>query len=179
MSMNEPGLTNNLTTNAAASLTKDPPRNGSQTAGFTLIEVLVSLFILALGLLGMTALQTESLKYNYAAFTDSQAQFLLSDMAERIRANSGNNTYLMTYTEVIAPVTVDCALTTCNGNQMALWDMTQWRNTVALTLPQGETQILFNTLNRIYVISVRYDWSQLGDPDGTGEKRTVTITTRV
>lgn len=150
--------------------------------GFTLIEVLISLVILAVGLLGMAALQTESLKFNNAALTDSQAQFLLNDMVERIRANSGNNTYVMTYTDNLDTVTVNCAaaLANCGSNEMALWDMTQWRNNVAATLPQGETQILFNTLGRVYVLSVRYDWTQLGETTGvTDGKRTVTITTRI
>lgn len=148
--------------------------------GFTLIEVLISLVILAVGLLGMAALQTESLKFNNAALTDSQAQFLLNDMVERIRANSGNNTYVMTYTDNLDTVTVDCSAANCGSNEMALWDMTQWRDNVAATLPQGETQILFNTLGRVYVLSVRYDWSQLGETTGvTDGKRTVTITTRI
>lgn len=148
-------------------------------SGFTLIEVLVSLTILAVGMLGMSALQNESLKFNNAALTDSQAQFLLSDMAERIRANRGNNNYVMSYTDELEAVAVDCGATICSANAMALWDMTQWRSIVAATLPQGESQILFNTLNRNYVISVRYDWSQLGDEDVTNGKRTVSITTRI
>jgi type IV pilus assembly protein PilV len=154
-------------------------RTSGINCGFTLIEVLISLTLLAVGMLGMTALQTESLKFNNAALTDSQAQFLLQDMSERIRANKGNNTYVMSYTDELEPVTVDCAVTDCTENFMALWDMTQWRDSVAETLPQGESQILFNTLNRTYVISVRYDWSQLGGEDITNGKRTVSITTRI
>jgi type IV pilus assembly protein PilV len=147
--------------------------------GFTLVEVLVSLTLLAVGMLGMTALQNESLKFNNAALTDSQAQFLLQDMSERIRANKNTNNYVVAYTDELAAVTVDCAAATCTENQMALWDMTQWRDTVADTLPQGESQILFNPLNRTYVISVRYDWSQLGGEDITNGKRTISITTRI
>ena len=149
-------------------------------SGFTLVEVLVSLSILAVGMLGMAAMQTESLKFNNAALTDSQAQFLLTDMVERIRANRGNNTYVMTFADELSDPPVDCAAAACNtGNQMAIWDMTQWRTNVANTLPLGESQILFNTLNRNFVISVRYDWSQLGGEDITNGKRTVTITTRI
>jgi len=154
--------------------------NMSGSRGFTLIEVMVSLCILAFGLLGMAALQTESLKYNNAAFTDSQAQFLLNDMVERIRANGTNNTYVMSFTDELDPVTVDCSEETCVGNQMALWDMTQWRQAAEDALPQGEAQILFNTLGRVYVLSVRYDWTQLGTSDDvTNGKRTVSITTRI
>lgn len=151
----------------------------ARSGGFTLIEVLISLVIMALGLLGMTALQIESLKFNNAAFLESQAQFLLTDMAERIRANPGINVYLMTYAEALDPPAVDCLEDSCSRNEMALWDMNQWRDTVEAALPQGETQILFNTLSRVYVISVRYDWSQLGEDGAIDGKRVVSITTRI
>lgn len=148
--------------------------------GFTLIEVLISLFLLALGLLGMTAMQNEAVRYNNAALTDSQAQFLLNDMVERIRANTGNNTYVMAFTEELDPVVIDCGAASCGENEMALWDLHQWRDLVEETLPQGECQVLFNTLNRNFVISVRYDWTQLGRGDDIIDgKRTVSITTRI
>jgi type IV pilus assembly protein PilV len=155
-------------------------RTSGINCGFTLIEVLISLTLLAVGMLGMTALQTESLKFNNAALTDSQAQFLLQDMVERIRANKSSNSYVMSYTDELDSVVVDCAAADCDDpGEIAIWDMTQWRDLVADTLPQGESQILFNTLNRNYVISVRYEWSQLGGEDITGGKRTVSITTRI
>ncbi len=78
---------------------KNTSKRASVCRGFSLIEVLISLSILAAGLLGMTALQNEALQFNQAAFTDSQAQFLINDMVERIRANRGNNTYAIGFTK--------------------------------------------------------------------------------
>jgi type IV pilus assembly protein PilV len=153
-----------------------PPR---PARGFTLIEVLISLAILAVGLLGMTALQTEALKYNNAAFTDSQAQFLLNDMMERIRANSTSNLYVMTYIQPPDPAPVNCGSVSaaCNSNQMALWDMNQWLTQVRSLLPGGQGQILFNPLNRTYVISIRYRWDQIGGGDDViNDQRVLTIT---
>tara|TARA_R110000772_G_scaffold90923_20_gene187321 strand:- start:748 stop:1284 length:537 start_codon:yes stop_codon:yes gene_type:complete len=159
-----------------------------QSKGFSLIEVLISLSILAAGLLGMTALQNEALQFNQAAFTDSQAQFLINDMVERIRANRGNNTYAIAFNEVAPEAFVDCSSVTCSSNQMATWDIEQWRDLVESTvaddgvsyLPGGESQILFNSLNQTYIISVRYDWSQLGEPELNNDgKRTISVTTRI
>lgn len=149
--------------------------------GFTLIEVMISLVILAVGMLGMTAMQNESLKYNHAAFIDSQAQFLLADMAERIRANSGNNTYAILFTETTPTASTNCASTTCTSNQMATWDINQWRRKIEsnVYLPSGESQILFDNITRTFVISVRYDWTQLGGVDINDGKRTVSFTTRI
>lgn len=160
----------------------------SNCRGFSLIEVLISLSILAAGLLGMTALQNEALQFNQAAFTDSQAQFLVNDMVERIRANRGNNTYAIGFIETTPTASVNCAATTCTSNEMAVWDIAQWRGMVEATvaddgityLPSGESQILFNTNTQAYIISVRYDWSQLGEPElNNNGKRTISITTRI
>jgi type IV pilus assembly protein PilV len=56
--------------------------------GFTLIEVLVALLILAVGLLGLAALQTSTLKSNLTAYNHGQATQLLYDIADRMRANN-------------------------------------------------------------------------------------------
>ncbi len=160
----------------------------SSCRGFSLIEVLISLSILDAGLLGMTSLHNEDLKFNNEAFTDSQAQFLINDMVERIRANRGNNTYAIGFTENTPTASVNCAATTCTSNEMAVWDIAQWRGMVEATvaddgvtyLPSGESQILFNTTTRAYIISVRYDWSQLGESElNNNGKRTISVTTRI
>lgn len=150
-------------------------------AGFTLVEVLVSLFIMAIGLLGMSALQNEALKYNHAAFIDTQAQYLLIDMAERIRANRGNGLYAMLFTEDPPSSDVDCSAASCTSNQMAAWDLNQWRDNVTdgAYLPAGESQILYDKHTSTYIISIRYDWSQLGGVNTKNGKRTVSFTTRI
>src|SRR5574343_439121 len=56
--------------------------------GFTLIEVLIAMLVLAIGLLGLATLQTYSLRSNLSAYTRGQATQLLYDMSDRMRANS-------------------------------------------------------------------------------------------
>lgn len=56
--------------------------------GFTLIEVLVALIILAVGLLGLAALQVRANQAEMESYQRSQAMLLASDMANRIRANN-------------------------------------------------------------------------------------------
>jgi len=55
--------------------------------GFTLIEVLVTMLILSIGLMGMAGLQAVSLKMNQSAHLSSQATFLAYDIIDRMRAN--------------------------------------------------------------------------------------------
>ena len=150
------------------------------SGGFSLIEVMVSLFILALGLLGMTGLQNEALKYNQAAFLDSQAQFLLADMAERVRANP-EGTYVIDFTETATTPSVNCTTTTCTSAQMSIWDIDEWRDMVedSAYLPDGESAIEYDATTQEYTISIRFEWSQLGDTGITGGSRTLSVTTRI
>lgn len=54
--------------------------------GFNLLEVLVAIFVLAFGLLGLAALQMQTLRSNHSAMLRTQATFLAIDVTERIRA---------------------------------------------------------------------------------------------
>ncbi len=63
----------------------------STQTGMTLIEVLVSVLILAIGLLGAAAIQLNALKYTDSAAMTSQASFIAYDMMDRIRANVDGN----------------------------------------------------------------------------------------
>lgn len=56
----------------------------SQT-GSSLIETMVSLFVLAIGLLGTLAMQTKSVQHNQNSYSFSQALVLSTDLSERLR----------------------------------------------------------------------------------------------
>lgn len=66
-----------------------PPLNRriSAQAGFSLIEILVTILILAIGLLGLAGLQTKMLTTEFEAFQRTQALVLAQDMVNRINAN--------------------------------------------------------------------------------------------
>lgn len=53
----------------------------------TLVEVLISVLILAVGLLGAAAIQLNALIYTDSSKMRSQASFIAYDMMDRIRAN--------------------------------------------------------------------------------------------
>ncbi len=55
--------------------------------GTSLIEVLVSLVVLALGLLGVAGMQMSALRSNQVAYEMSAATMLASSIAERMQAN--------------------------------------------------------------------------------------------
>jgi len=65
-------------------LLSNPHRKNS---GFTLIEILITVVILSIGLLGLAGLQINGLRANMSSETRSKASALANDIAERMRAN--------------------------------------------------------------------------------------------
>lgn len=59
----------------------------NRQAGFSMIEVLVTLLVFTVGLLGLAALQLNALQGTSDSAQRSQATAVLQDLAERIRAN--------------------------------------------------------------------------------------------
>ncbi len=112
-------------------------------AGFTLLEVLVATFILAIGLLGIASLQTTSIRNNQGAYLRSQATILAYDIIDRMRANSalartGN------YSIAIG--------TSGSGTGMALTDTTEWKVTLGQMLPSGDGSVTVDLAGNATVI---------------------------
>ena len=127
--------------------------------GFSLVEVLVALFLQAFGMLGITALQVKALKSTQATLIDSQVQYLLAEMAERIRANPAA-VYDITFTDETPPAFKDCNVSLCSDSELARWDVEQWRNKIEDTnyLPEGESQVVFDSATQRYDIAIHYTW---------------------
>ena len=62
-------------------------RKSRGQSGFTMVEVMVALVVLAVGLLGIAALLLKSLQSGRTATYRTQAVNLAADLADRIRAN--------------------------------------------------------------------------------------------
>ncbi len=68
----------------------DPMKINTTQSGFTMMEILVTLLILAIGLLGIAALQFKAMRYSNDAFRRSQVTFLAYEIADRMRINKKN-----------------------------------------------------------------------------------------
>jgi type IV pilus assembly protein PilV len=55
--------------------------------GYSLLEVLIALIILAIGLLGLAGMQLHGLRDNHSAFLRSQATYLAAEIIDRMQAN--------------------------------------------------------------------------------------------
>jgi type IV pilus assembly protein PilV len=108
--------------------------------GFTLIEVLISMVILAIGLLGLAAMQAMSLRDNQDAYYYQQATLLAYEMQDRIR---GNGIYWST--NVPAPDEgnrCDEADDNCTAEKMAAYDYWYWQDSVSKVLPSPKNGVM-------------------------------------
>jgi len=120
----------------------------SCATGFTLVEVLVAVVVLAVGLLGMAGLQVLALKGNQSSLQRSLALLLISDIAERMRANASaarNGTYKLSPANPgLAPPlpTPDCrSAAACSSAQLASFDLAEWQQRLAAGLPRATARI--------------------------------------
>ncbi len=66
--------------------------------GFTLVEVLVSLLILLIGLLGIAAMMLKGQRASFEAYQRQQALAMAQEMAEKLRSNPGGSLSYVTGT---------------------------------------------------------------------------------
>jgi len=139
------------------SLRHQNPAAGKQR-GFTLIEVLVTVIILAIGLLGLAGLQLGGLRYSFSAYQRSQATIMANDIVDRMRANR-------TVAEAGAydidigddPDDQDCTgvAANCTAANMADADLFEWKQALADILPAGDGSIVNN--GNTFTITIQWD----------------------
>lgn len=96
--------------------------------GVGLMEVLVALFLLAIGVLGFTALQIRAIGASQEAADRSAAMNIARDLAERIRINKTALTYYKSAInnkekETGCVGTTTSYLPNCNAEKMAKYDV--------------------------------------------------------
>ncbi len=116
-------------------------------SGFSIIEVLVAMLVLAIGLLGLAALQAQGLRFNHDAYIRTQATHLASDIIDRMRTNREN---IADYTG--ADPGGACSVTDADVPN----DLTCWYDALAATLPMGNGAIADNGTANFYDVTVRW-----------------------
>jgi type IV pilus assembly protein PilV len=109
-----------------------------------MIEILISLVIIAIAMLGAAGIQLNVLRLNKGSQSRTQAIFLASDMAERIEANkaaavAGN--YSLALTSASSVATTNCMAQACDSPTLASWDLSAWGQSISTLLPQASWSI--------------------------------------
>lgn len=124
-----------------------------RTDGYSLIEVLVAVLVLALGVIGTAGMQLTALRTTQQSSFQTAAVQLAVEIADRMRANesqmklgSGMNPYLdvdywATTHGAPPPSGKHCYNDHCSGAELALFDIYEWQKRVYADLPGGRVVI--------------------------------------
>lgn len=99
----------------------------TQQHGIGLVEVMVALIILAIAILGFSAMQLRAVNASIEAGNTVHATNMARDLAERLRVNrTGLRNVIQVANGYTGSTTVpNCGTNTCNADQMATYDFAQ------------------------------------------------------
>tara|TARA_R110001599_G_scaffold64023_3_gene178842 strand:- start:460945 stop:461532 length:588 start_codon:yes stop_codon:yes gene_type:complete len=121
--------------------------------GFSLIEVLVALFVLAVGVIGAVAMQLTALRTTQQTDIRTQALHLASEMADsmsskpmQILLEEGRLPFLLNHDEKFDAASTkvgNCFLTDspCDAEQLAHFNLKEWSLRLQKTVPGGRAHI--------------------------------------
>ena len=136
-----------------------PMHSRNFQGGMTLIEVLVTLVLISVGLLGIAALQVTTLRGNQEAYVRSQASALAGDILDRMRANQRGVQLGQYATPGAAAVADGVGIAGTDGGN----DMVAWQAAIDASLPGGNPQGEIEVTNDRRVVTVRIRWGERGD----------------
>ncbi len=112
-------------------------------AGFTMVEVLVAVLLLAVGLVGALAMQAHAMRTRQESALRTEALQHAAALADRIRANPAQSAAYLGFefdaaADVAArraPAVVDCAVTSCDPAALARYELAVFRQQLQSSLP--------------------------------------------
>lgn len=144
-------------------------------SGFTLLEVMVAMLVLAIGLLGLAGLMTSSMRNNLSASHRTQATWMAYDIIDRMRANRAGAATGGYATAMGTAATCSTALPVGTIKNQ---DIVAWKNQLACALPAGNGSIAFPASGHARVV-IRWDDSR-GIADSTSQTvKTFTVDTEL
>ena len=133
----------------------------STLRGFTIVEALVALVVLAVGMLGIASLYVTTLRASGSAASRMQAINLASDLGDRIRAN---RTGEAAYAGAAAANGTTCigATATCTAAQMAAHDLFVWQAAIQAALPGAAGAVTVDAGANPTTYQIRVTWAEAG-----------------
>ncbi|QBQ56270.1 type IV pilus modification protein PilV [Nitrosococcus wardiae] len=156
-----------------------PIRLQPHAKGYSLLEVLISVVILSIGLLGLAGLQATGLRNNHSAYLRSQATLLAYDIFDRMRANRTaalNGSYNLAIDATPATPPKDCTAVNCVATELAAYDLNDWIQNLTTALPAGDGQVSQPAAATPSVVTVTVQWD---DTRGVGDPKQFSMSTEL
>jgi type IV pilus assembly protein PilV len=117
------------------------PGAGAQR-GFSMLEILITLFLLTMWLLASAGVQSSSLQFTKAAAFRTQPVYLATELAERMQANkSAAVAGSYAYGGGTISSSTDCTTSLCSASDLATFDLAEWSGRVTTALPNATVSI--------------------------------------
>lgn len=143
--------------------------------GLSRLEVLISLFVLVIGLLGSTALQMAGGASHWISYQRAEAVLQAYDIIDRIRANpigEMHGDYNNISLGLVPASRPDCVVRACSPDQRAAYDISRWSTTNSALLTNGRGAVCHGTFDQNYAscssdgsaFSVAITWTDGNEP---------------
>lgn len=136
--------------------------NIDKNRGFTIVEVLISMLILSIGVMGLGILQLTSVQNTQSGKMRSQASILAFGIIDSMRANipavTGGSYRVALNAVTPAAQTCQGIAADCTTIQMANSDINVWRTALANSLPSGTGQVVTADLGDTTQVTVTIAW---------------------
>ena len=150
--------------------------SSAKQAGFSLIEVMVSVFLFAVGVLGMIALQSQSMGNSNSAMQRSLANILANDIVERMMANNS----LATDGKYNRSLSTGSDLSKTPDDLVTI-DLVDWYSSLTTWLPGGKGAVQCDS-DGVCEITVQWE-GQLVDTDSADDQdagiKTLSMVTQI
>ena len=145
--------------------------NFARHGGSSLLEVLVTMVILSIGLLGYAGMQVSSMRSTETGRMRSEVIALASDISDCLKANqqqANAGAYSGSLSKKSSPP--DCESTACSSQQMSNQDLSGWYDRLS-TLPDGKGKITKTAItidgvdSTLMTISLCWNERRVAEPD--------------
>jgi len=113
-------------------------------AGFTMVEVLVAVLLLAVGLVGALAMQAHAMRTRQESALLTEALQDAAALADRIRANAAQSSAYLGFefdatadAAQPAPAATDCSGAACDPTALARHELAEFRHQLQSSLPSA------------------------------------------